>query len=253
MGKSGLIIFFIASLLIFITFLSGLLIFVFQFRKKEILHKQEKQLIALNSLLEGQELERSRMAKDLHDGVGGILSSIKLNLTSMKGNQIIDENDVHIFNRSLIQLDNAIKEMRRIAHNMMPEALLKFGINEAVKDFCDDLNSNKVIKVKFIPVNNFQIPLKTTEVMIFRIIQELVNNSLKHANPKNILIQFSENNNRLFLIVEDDGIGFDTTTLASKKGTGIKNIQSRVEILKGSILIESETARGTTATIEIPI
>ncbi|MEP7319623.1 MAG: histidine kinase, partial [Panacibacter sp.] len=122
MGQTALIIFIVLATIIFLVFITGLFLFVFQYRKRIIMHENEKQLLALNSILKGQEEERSRMAKDLHDGLGGMLSGIKLNLSSMQGNMIVHEKDVQLFSKSIVQLDNAITEMRRVAHNMMPEA-----------------------------------------------------------------------------------------------------------------------------------
>ncbi|HRI20490.1 MAG TPA: tetratricopeptide repeat protein, partial [Panacibacter sp.] len=143
--------------------------------------EQEKQLVATTSILLGQEAERNRMAKDLHDGLGGMLSGIKLNLSSMQGNMIVHEKDVQLFSKSILQLDNAITEMRRVAHNMMPEALLKFGLSEAIQDYCDGINESNSVKMKFTQLG-LQQPLdKPTEVILYRIVQELSNNAIKHA------------------------------------------------------------------------
>ena len=251
MGKTALIIFIVLAGIIYLVFVAGLFLFLFQYRKRLIMHENEKQLLAINSILKGQEEERSRMAKDLHDGVGGLLSGIKLNLSSMKGNLIIHENDARLFNKSILQLDNAIAEMRRVAHNMMPEALIKFGISEAIQDFCDDINESNTIKLKFIPIN-LQGPLeKSTEVILFRIAQELCNNAIKHAGAKNIFIQLSQHQKGLSLVVEDDGKGFDTGQM--HKGAGLKNVQSRIEYLRGNWDIKSEPGSGTSVNIEIPL
>ncbi len=252
MGQAQLIIFIALSAIIFIVFVLGLLFLLMQYRKRKIIHEKEKQLIAFNSLLEGQELERARMAKDLHDGVGGILSSIKLNLSSMKGNVIIDESDALVFNKSLNQLDSAISEMRRVAHNMMPEALLKFGLKEALQDYCNSINESNTIQLKFVQVGALGVIDKAIGVAIYRIVQELISNTIKHAAAKNIIVQLSKNESTLTLVVEDDGIGFDTNTLAANKGTGLQNVRSRVEYLKGIFTIDSQMAKGTTLTIEIP-
>lgn len=214
--------------------------------------EQEKQLVAVTSILEGQEAERSRMARDLHDGLGGMLSGIKLNLSSMKGNMIIQETDAQLFTKSIEQLDNAIAEMRRVAHNMMPEALLKFGLGEAIQDYCDGINESNVVKMKYTQMG-FHEPLdKSTEVILYRIIQELSNNAIKHAAAGNIFIQLIKHERGITLTVEDDGKGFDTTQLSALKGAGLQNVQSRVDYLKGSCEIQSMPGNGTSVTIEIP-
>ncbi len=214
--------------------------------------QQEKQIIASNALFEGQEAERSRMAKDLHDGLGGMLSGIKLNLSAMKGNVIIAEHDAQMFTKSISQLDSAISEMRRIAHNMMPEALLKFGLNEAVQDFADGINESKIISVKYQHIGLKNRLEKSTEVILYRIIQELCNNTIKHAQAKNIFIQLNQHEQGITLTVEDDGQGFDSKNIGNSRGAGLQNVQSRVDFLKGTLHIDSVLEQGTSAIIEIP-
>ena len=226
--------------------------------QKEALHQQqikelekEKQLLAVSGMLQSQEAERSRMAKDLHDGLGGMLSGIKLNLSSMKGNMIVHENDAALFNKSLGQLDNAIAEMRRVAHNMMPEALLKFGIIEAVQDYCDGINESRMVNMQFTHLG-FDKPLeKSIEVVLYRIVQELSNNAIKHAAATHIFIQITQHERGLTLTVEDDGKGFDVAQIT--KGAGLQNVQSRVDYLNGSMEISSTSGVGSTFNLEIPL
>lgn len=250
MGQTALIIFIILATVIFVVFIAGLLLFIFHYRKRKIIHENEKQLIAMNSIIQGQEAERSRMAKDLHDGLGGMLSGVKLNLSSMKGSMIVQENDARLFNRSIAQLDNAIAEMRRVAHNMMPEALLKFGLTEAVQDYCEGINESKLVKIKFTQIGLNKPIEKPTEVILYRIVQELSNNAMKHANAKNIFIQLTKHERGLTLTVEDDGNGFDTGQV--RKGAGLQNVQSRIDYLKGTMEINSASGEGASFTIEIP-
>jgi signal transduction histidine kinase len=251
MGQAALTIFFIIAGAIFLVFIAGLFLFIFYYRQRQIIHEKEKQLLAMDSIIQGQELERSRMAKDLHDGLGGMLSGIKLNLSSMKGNMIIQENDVQLFAKSIFQLDGAIAEMRRIAHNMMPEALLKFGLNEAIQDYCDGINETRLVKMKFTWLGDKQRLEKSIEVVIYRIIQELTNNALKHAEAKNIFVQLDKHQQGISLTVEDDGKGFDASL--QTKGAGLQNVQARVDYLKGIFNIESESGKGTSASIDIPL
>jgi signal transduction histidine kinase len=251
MGKTALTTFIILAGIIYLVFIAGLFLFIFQYRKRKIIHENEKQILAMDSIIQGQELERSRMAKDLHDGLGGMLSGIKLNLSSMKGNMIVHENDAQLFTKSIVQLDNAITEMRRVAHNMMPEALLKFGLTEAVQDYCDGINESHLIKMKFTTIGLNQPLEKPTEVILYRIIQELSNNALKHAAAENIFIQLNNHGQGITLTVEDDGKGFDELQIT--KGAGLQNVQSRIDYLKGQMEINSKPSEGSTFIIEIPL
>jgi two-component system, NarL family, sensor kinase len=250
MGQTALTIFIVLATIIFLVFVTGLFLFIFYYRKRKIVHEREKQMVAMNSIIQGQEAERSRMAKDLHDGLGSMLSGIKLNLSSIKGNMAIPENDTLLFNKSLVQLDNAITEMRRVAHNMMPEALLKFGLPEAIRDYCDGINESNLVKMKFTSIGMSQPLEKSTEVILYRIVQELTNNAIKHASAKNIFIQLNRHEQGTTLTVEDDGKGFDITQI--KKGNGLQNVQSRVDYLKGTMEINSIPGKGATFNIEIP-
>ncbi|HRH47205.1 MAG TPA: tetratricopeptide repeat protein [Panacibacter sp.] len=214
----------------------------------------DKKLV--QTLLENQkivEVERTRIAKDLHDGLGGLLSGIKLTLSSMKGNVVVSGENANTFNRAINQLDNTIVEMRRVAHSMMPEALLKFGLSEAIQDYCDGINESNRVKMKFTQLGLRQNLEKTTEVILYRIVQELSNNALKHAAAKNIFIQLTKHERGITLTIEDDGKGFDAANLSTFKGAGLKNVQSRVDYLKGSFEIQSSPGNGSSFTIEIPV
>lgn len=196
------------------------------------------------------EVERSRLAKDLHDGMGGLLSGIKITLNSVADK--VPEQNTPLLNKANNQLDNAIREMRRVAHNLMPEALLKFGLGEAIQDFCDGINESNAVKMKYTQIGSLQGLTQSTEIVLYRIIQELTNNALKHAAAKNIFIQITKHSKGVSITVEDDGKGFDTNVLA-KEGQGLKNVQSRIDYLKGSCDIKSEKGNGTSVNIEIPV
>lgn len=253
MGQRGLTIFIIIGAVIFIIFIAGLLVFIFQYRKRKILFDKEKQILALSSILQGQEEERKRIATDLHDGLGSMLSSVKLNLNAMQSQQQLVENDTHQLSKIINQLDKTIVEMRKIAHNMMPEALLKLGFAEAIQDYCNGLNESKAIHVALInlcPDYSFD---KSIEIVLYRIVQELINNAIKHAEAKNIIVQISKNENILYLTIEDDGKGFEVGAELSSVGTGLKSVRSRVDYMKGKIEIVSLSKSGTSIMIEIPI
>lgn len=214
----------------------------------------EKLLTATAAVLKGEEQERSRLAKDLHDGLGGMLSGIKHSLSSMKENLIMTPDNAQAFERSIDMLDSSISEMRRVAHNMMPEMLMKYGLNTALQEFCNDIAGSGVAKVNYQSVAMDQADItQTTSVAIYRIAQELVNNAVKHGKASEVLVQLHLNQQEklLALTVEDNGAGFDVNQLNTAKGIGWKNIQSRVDFLKGSLDVQSMPGKGTSVMIEI--
>lgn len=215
--------------------------------------EKDKQLIAVDSMLKGQEEERSRLAKDLHDGLGGLLSGVKFSLSNMKDNLIITPDNMVVFERSLDMLDTSIKELRRVAHNMMPEILTRFGLDEAIKEYCNTVNATKLLAVKYQSLGMVTRLDNSTEIIVFRIVQELLNNILKHAGASETFIQLIRENNRLNIVVEDNGKGFDIALLEEGKGVGWANIRSRVEYLKGQLDIHSEPGKGTLVNIEFNV
>lgn len=216
----------------------------------------EKQLTATAAVLKGEEQERTRLAKDLHDGLGGMLSGIKFSLNNMKGNLVMTPDNARAFERSIDLLDSSIQEMRRVAHNMMPEILLKYGLDTALKEFCTEIDRSGVLHVTYQPAGVTNTTLEQTQaVTIYRIVQELVSNAIKHASARNVLVQVHrlEQEKMLAITVEDDGKGFDTNLLNRSGGIGWKNIQNRVEFLKGRLDIQSAPGKGTSVMIELTI
>lgn len=231
------------------------------YRNKKMLQQQrineletEKKLTATEAIIKGEEQERSRLAKDLHDGLGGMLSGVKHSLSSIKENLIMTEQNMNAFEHSLIMLDSSISEMRRVAHNMMPESLLKFGLDLALKDFCQQVSTSGILKVSYqsmgIADRNIEQSLAIT---VYRIIQELLNNSIKHASAKNAIVQLSLEGRQLLVTVEDDGKGMDPDMLKSAKGIGWKNISSRLDYHNGKLDLQSSPGKGTSVNIEFMI
>jgi signal transduction histidine kinase len=149
-------------------------------------------------------------------------------------------------------LDSSIKEMRRVAHNMMPEALIRFGLDTALRDFCNDISHSGALKVSYQSIGMESIELEeTTSITLYRIVQELLNNIMKHAGANTAIVQVNKLNHQLFLTIEDDGKGFDTNILKTNKGIGWVNIRNRVEFLKGKLEITSKDGEGTSVLIEL--
>lgn len=215
--------------------------------------EKDKQLILADAILKGQEQERGRLAKDLHDGLGGLLSGIKISLSNMKSNMVMTSDNNLVFERSLDMLDNSIQELRRVSHNMMPESLIKFGLTVALRDFCESINMMKALVVTFQTVGVERKLDLSQEIILYRIVQELMNNTLKHSGAQTALIQFMFESTLLSITVEDDGRGFDKTKLESTTGSGWANIKSRVEYLKGSVDVTTQSGEGTSVHIELAI
>lgn len=221
-------------------------------RIKEL--ETEKQLTATEAVLKGEEQERSRLAKDLHDGLGGLLSGIKFSFQTMKGNLILTPENARLFERSLDMLDTSIMEMRRVAHNLMPENLIKFGLDTALKDFCGDIQQSGVLQMKYISIGleNSEIE-QSTALSIYRVIQELVNNILKHAEANQALVQLTKNENLILLDVEDDGKGFEHSKMLLSSGIGWTNIKSRLEYLNAKVTLDTAPGKGSSIHIEVQL
>lgn len=213
----------------------------------------ERQLTATEAVLKGEEQERTRLAKDLHDGLGGMLSGMKHAFQTMKENLIMTPENQLAFERSMDMLDSSIKEMRRVAHNMMPESLVKFGLDTALRDFCNSIQLSGALHLVYQSIGMEQAPVEqTTAVTVYRIVQELIHNILKHAAASNALVQVSYAETGLSVTVEDDGKGVDTGQLLHSGGMGWRNIQNRVDFLKGKLDVQSQPGSGMSVFIEIP-
>ncbi len=206
--------------------------------------EQEKRLIATQSMLEGETAERSRLARDLHDGLGGMLSVVKLNLKNMKSYPSMDGADLGRFDKALEMLDQSIGELRRVAHHMMPESLLRYGLRVSLEDFC-----------RAIPGANFQYLGENPrldsrlEILIYRCAFELVNNAVRHASATAINVQLMVDDGLVALTVRDNGVGFNPETVAL--GAGLENIRTRVSTYNGRFNIYSLPTCGTETSIEI--
>lgn len=214
--------------------------------------QQEKQVQTAQALIKGEETERTRLARDLHDGLGGMLSGIKYQLNSMKGNIILSEEYADVFGKSLFQLDNAISEMRRVAHNMMPEALLKFGLNDALADYCNAIAAASDLKIIYQSIGLHERLEQSVEIALYRIVQELLNNIVKHADATEVQVQLTMHGSKITLTVEDNGKGFVLAESMPANGFGLSSLKNRVNYLNGKMDIRSD-ASGTSVLVELEI
>ncbi|NII26576.1 sensor histidine kinase [Pseudoflavitalea sp. X16] len=214
---------------------------------KEI--EQQQQIQFSQAMLQGEERERRRVAGDLHDGLGGMLAGVKLNLTGLTAPAVAQEADL---NKVIGQLDQSISELRRIARNMMPEALLKFGLETALKDLCESMMAEN-IRISFQSLGIEKNIPQQKQVTVYRIVQELLTNAIRHAGASDILLQCSQHDDIFFVTLEDNGKGFDTKLVSQAKGMGLGNVKSRVDYLKGKMDIVSAINEGTTINLELNV
>ncbi|WP_344831032.1 tetratricopeptide repeat-containing sensor histidine kinase [Chryseobacterium ginsenosidimutans] len=211
--------------------------------------ERKNQLKITKAMLEGEELERERVARDLHDGLGGMLSGVKIGLSGWTDTQpgISDDKDLH---RIIGQLDTSVTELRRIARNMVPETLLKFGLETALKDLCEFyMRDGLLITSEMFGIQK-NIAMNV-QLNIYRIVQELISNAIKHAHADNLILQCSQNENTIFVTFEDNGRGFDMTSLSGKKGMGLDNLRNRIAFLQGKFEVHSAPGEGTSINIEL--
>lgn len=205
----------------------------------------------MESIIEGQEAERLRIAQDLHDGLGGLLSSVKAHFTTFK-NQFDKDEKLDITQKTYQLIDASCIEVRRISHNMTPHFFNLVGLEGYLEDIAEQLSTSGINAT--VDIHNLPESTDTTKrITIFRLIQEILSNIRKHAEAKNILIQLIGSEKEIQLIIEDDGCGFDYEKACKNKGLGLKNINSRVDFLEGTIQWESIINEGTTITINIPL
>ena len=218
--------------------------------QKVIQLEQEKKLMVTQAVLEGEETERTRLANDLHDGLGGLLSGVKLNLSAMKENSLLSSENAAAFNKTIGLLDNSIRELRRIAHNLIPENLMRLGLGYAISEFVHSFNMDKP-QISFHFYGEETRYAKELELTVYRITQELVNNAVKHSGASTINVQLIMENERINVQVIDDGTSFDTSIIENmSKGTGLQQIKNRVNALNGRFEIVSKPNEGTEAYIE---
>lgn len=214
---------------------------------------KDQELKSISAMLEGQEQERKRIAEDLHDRLGSLLSTVKLHFAAFGNNLRTKELEIPQYASANVLLDEACEEVRRIAHNMLSGVLVQFGLVPALRELADSIESSSDIKVNVSAFGLDERLESRVEIEIYRIIQELVNNILKHAQASEINIQLTRQDSLLNIMVEDNGQGFDTSDVRNSKGIGLKNMAYRAEKIGGSFQIDSYPGKGTTAVIEIPL
>lgn len=206
-------------------------------------NKQRQAIAILEAMIAGEEKERSRTAQELHDGIGGLLAAIQMKL-SMVGTEGIS--DIAAMTKE------AANEVRKTAHNLMPDVIQRYTFAEAVCMYCETINqAGTGLQVDLQIHEPVSAGSKKTELSLYRIIQELLQNIAKHAEASQAIVQINQQYNELTIMIEDNGKGFDTSKVS--KGLGIHNLNLRVKMLKGILSIESMPGKGTTVTISVTV
>lgn len=218
--------------------------------KTELMRQQEQ---AIRAVMEAEENERQRIAKDLHDGVGQMMSAAKMNLSAFESELKFDnEEQRHSFEKVINLVDESCREVRTVSHVMMPNALLKNNLGDAIREFTGKLNQ-KELRISVYTEGLDDRLDSNIETMLYRVIQECVNNTIKHAGASTLDISLIRDKDGISGTIEDNGKGFDAGNPEIMKGIGMKNISSRIEYLKGTVDIDSAPGRGTVVGLHIPL
>ena len=244
---------------VFITLLIGavVLALILVFFVLTILKHQKRSIIFEKEILlkdiQLLETERSRIAADLHDELGSLISAIKINLECIQSINNPDDNT--IMQKVGSYIDTTMQKIREISNNLMPQSLEQNGILIAVKEFIEMIDTKNKFSILYkCDIANDVIIEPNKQIHIYRIVQEIINNTIKHGNATLINVRFYKRKHLLCLALTDNGIGFDKEKASAKKGsTGLRNIVQRVELIEGKIYLESVANKGTHYLIEMPI
>ncbi len=212
--------------------------------------KSEKRVIS--AIINTEENERKRFAKDLHDGLGPIMSTVKMSLSAL-GDRIKDPTDTVILNNTNHLVNEAINTLKDISNNLSPHVLSNFGLSSAMSAFIAKINQTKAIEIDFKSNMENQRLESEKEVVMYRAACELINNSIRHSGASRIEIELNKHEKFITLQFNDNGRGFNTDLLDSEdiKGMGLSNIETRVKSVDGVFILESTPGKGTSALIKI--
>jgi two-component system NarL family sensor kinase len=205
------------------------------------------------AVIDAEEHERKRIGADLHDGVGQLFSAVKMNLNGLFERISLErEEDKFLAENTLALVDESCKEVRVISHQMMPNMLLRSGITSDLKSFIEKIDADS-LKIR-LETTGFKDRLESNvETMLYRIIQETINNVIKHAQATQLDIILKRDAREITAVIKDNGVGFDTEKAGTFEGIGLKNILTRIEYLRGTIEYNSAPGKGTTVTVNVPV
>lgn len=227
---------------------------IFKYMKKVEQEKRDMEKTLLNAIIQAEETERKRFAKDLHDGLGPILSTVKMSLSSLSRTEKDDQTKKILRNTDMV-IEEAIKSIREISNNLSPHILNNFGLNKAIRNFINKINYSDTIKIKFTSDFEDERFDSNTEVVLYRVLCELINNTIKHAEATLISISLEKMPGKISCKYKDNGKGFDINRLSPTQhsGMGYSNMLSRINSLNGSFNLTSEKEKGSKASITVPV
>ncbi|MCO6480024.1 MAG: hypothetical protein J5I94_25525 [Phaeodactylibacter sp.] len=236
--------------------IAGLLFFLFRYNKRLHLHRlqlirKEQETRRLQAMIEGEEKERKRLARELHDGLGAVLSTAKMQISALSDN-VPAVYLSHSYTKAGHLLDEACRSVREISHNLTPDILEHHGLEFALQYLCDSLAKAHRLEADFIPYGLDAAIPEQASIAVYRITQELLKNITQHSGARSVLVQATLEDGWLHLVVEDDGRGFELNGDFTG-GIGLNNIRSRVAYLGGWVSIDSEPGQGSTFNIDIPV
>jgi len=215
---------------------------------------QEQTIKTYNAMMIGQEEERKRVAVDLHDRLGSMLATVRAYFSASESSVINDDSENHqLHKKATSLLDQTLDEVRTIANNLNSGLIADLGLRPAIEDLCESISQSSGLDCKAFFYNLEDKINNQTEIAVYRIIQELVSNTVKHAKAKNITIQINRVDESLQVTIEDDGIGYDYAQKIKSPGMGLKNIVTRVEKLDGTFHVESKIGEGSFTSFYIPL
>ena len=209
--------------------------------------QKENTISILKGVVQGEERERGRIARELHDGIGGMLSAAMMRMMSIR-HEKEEITTIPAYIEAMDLLQEMGDEIRKTAHNLMPEVLLKQSLPEAIRTYCNFIQKSKTLQIDFQSFGSFDNITQKNKLNIYRIVQEMLKNITEHANATHALLQLQVNEQLLTITVEDNGAGFNTGDI--KKGIGLHNLQTRVDSVSGHFTIESAADKGTSIYIE---
>jgi len=236
--------------------IAGLLFFLFRYNKRLHLHRlqlirTEQETQRLQAIIEGEEKERKRLARELHDGLGAVLSTAKMQISALSA-RVPAVQLSQSYSKAEHLLDEACRSVREISHNLTPDILEQHGLEFALQHICDSMAKAHGLEIDFIPYHlDLPIP-EQASISVYRITQELLKNIAQHAHARSVIVQATIEDGWLHLIVEDDGSGFELKDDFTG-GIGLSNIRSRVSYLNGRLYIDSQEGEGSTFSIDIPL
>ncbi|SKA37610.1 Histidine kinase-, DNA gyrase B-, and HSP90-like ATPase [Chitinophaga eiseniae] len=226
--------------------LTAFFLYIYWQRKKRGV--QQLQIQIAHAQLEGEERERRRLARDLHDGLGGMLAGVKLNLSAFGYDK--DHRQQADLQKVIGQLDDSVHELRRIARNMMPETLLRSGLARALEELCKWMNNDRM-HVEYTLLDIPEEMAHSQKMDVYRIVQELLANATRHSGAREVFLQCSGRQNRFYITIEDNGRGMPEKTAG--EGMGLANIRSRIAYMQGKMELTSHEGKGTIINIEINV